>query len=220
LSIIAPSAAFFYFLKSTHDANGSIKTNNTFPNIHKQSPLGAICFQYNTYLSIAHRYTTASCRADGIVDLQEAVRLSQEQLCSRFLDRSVGEEIRRSSENGDCHYCMLGLEEIYSCKKKTYIRMSTACYQKTDEGHRMVYDIAYMATAQRRWLRSSAAANGMPFEGRGHSSLLLVAFREMTQSENGVSGVVRVLCASAPLCDWYLRRVLVKDRHPPEFPGM
>jgi hypothetical protein len=127
LSIIAPSTVFYYFLRSTHDENGSIKTNNAFPNIHKQSPLGTICFQFNTYLSIAHGYATASCRTDGILNLQDAVRLSQEQLCSRFLDRSVGEEICRWSENGAFHYCMLGLEEIDSRKNKTYIPMSTAC---------------------------------------------------------------------------------------------
>jgi hypothetical protein len=220
LSIIAPSAAFYQFSRSTHDANGSIKTNNAFPNIHKQFPLGTICFQSNTCLSIAHGYPTASCRTDGILDLQKAVRLSQEQLCSRFLDRSVGEEIRCLSENGDCQYCMLGLEEIDSRKNKTYIPMSTACYEKTYEGHRMVYDIAYTAMSQKRWLRSLAAADGMPFEGRGISSLLLVALREMAQSENGVSGVVWVLCTSAPLRDWYLRRGLVKYLHPPGFPGM
>jgi hypothetical protein len=84
----------------------------------------------------------------------------------------------------------------------------------------MVYDIAYIATSQKRWLRSSAAADGMPFEGRGLSSLLLVALREMDQSENGVCGVVRVLCTSAPVHDWYLRRGLVIDLHLPEFPGM
>jgi hypothetical protein len=35
-----------------------------------------------------------------------------------------------------------------------------------------------------------------------------------------VSGVVRVVCTSAPLRAWYSRCGLVKDRHPPEFPGM
>jgi hypothetical protein len=173
-SSIAPSAACYHFSRSTHDANGSIKTNKDFPNIHKQSPLGAIFFQFNMYLSIAYGYPT---RTDGILDLQEAVRLSPEQLCSQFLDRYVGEEIRRWSENGDFHYCMLGLEEIDSRKNKTYIPISIACYEKIDEGHRMVYDIAHIMTSQKRWLRSSAAPDGMPFEGIGLSSLLLITLR-------------------------------------------
>jgi hypothetical protein len=64
-----------------------------------------------------------------------------------------------------------------------YVPMATACFQKNDDGRRMVYEVAYVPTSQKRWFKVAAVADSMPFEIRGLSSLLLSSLREVAEVE-------------------------------------